>query len=93
MMIRPVLISWLALLPGAALAQTTSFDCIPPAMPATGYDAALIREYRQEIGAEFSDYFTAAGRYIRCLEAARMTAEAEVREVIEEYNRVVSVRE
>ena len=75
-------------IPASAVAQTTALDCVPPAPPLMGYDEAMLQEYRDEIGLEYSDYFTLAGQYLRCLEAAKSAVSAEIQVAIEAYNRL-----
>ena len=89
---RRMMLATLVLLamPISAVAQTTTLDCVPPAPPLMGYDEAMLQEYRDEIGLEYSDYFTLAGQYLRCLEAAKVSSEAEIRSAIEAYNQIAA---
>ena len=75
-------------IPASSVAQTTALDCVPPASPLMGYDEAMMQEYRDEIGLKYSDYFTLAGQYLRCLEAAKSAVSAEIQVAIEAYNRL-----
>ena len=66
-------------------AQTTSLDCVPPETQAS---APLLQDFGPEIRSEFSAYFNAAQRYIRCLDAASQSAHGEVRDVLDAHRRL-----
>ena len=87
---RRMMLATLVLLamPTSAVTQTTALDCASPAPPLMGYDDAMMQEYRDEIGLEYSDYFTLAGQYLRCLEAAKSAVSAEIQVAIDAYNRL-----
>ena len=69
-------------------AQTTSLDCVPPVLPETQASAALLQDFGPEIRSEFSAYFDAAQRYIRCLATASQSARGEVRDVLDAHRRL-----
>lgn len=80
------------LLPGIALLLAGSLasaqaapDCLPPAAPLPVTDAAVLAEYRDEIGQEYSAYFDAAQLYLHCLDAARAAVTADINRTIAEY--------
>ncbi|WP_188129785.1 hypothetical protein [Roseivivax sediminis] len=50
----------------------------------------MIEEYRDELGMEFSDYFTDAQRYLQCLQAAEETVRDEIDSALEDYERLRS---
>ena len=77
-------------MPTSAVVQTTALDCVPAAPPLMGYDEAMMQEYRDEIGLEYSDYFALAGQHLRCLEAAKSAVSAEIQIAIEAYNRLAT---
>ena len=62
--------------------------CLPPVRPLLPVSAALLREYRVELGAEFSEYFDLAGAYLRCLEAAGAATRQEIDAAIADYERL-----
>ena len=72
----------------SAQAQTTSLDCVPPVLPDTQASTALLQDFGPEIRSEFSAYFDAAQRYIRCLDAASQSARGEVRDVLDAHRRL-----
>jgi hypothetical protein len=71
----------------AALAQSVP-DCLPPLPPLPVQDAAVRAEYRHELGQEYSAYFDAAQRYLRCLDAARSSVTADINRAIAAYRRL-----
>ena len=89
---RRMMLATLVLLamPTSAGTQTTALDCMPPAPPLMGYDEAMMQEFRDEIGLEYSDYFALAGQHLRCLEAAKSAVSAEIQIAIEAYNRLAT---
>ena len=72
----------------ASQAQTTAMDCVPPLVPSTEASPSLLRDFEDEIRAEFNDYFDEAQRYIHCLDAASQSANREVLEVLEAHRRL-----
>ena len=62
--------------------------CLPPVRPLLPISADLLREYRAELGAEFSEYFDLAGAYLRCLEAAGAATRQEIDAAIADYERL-----
>lgn len=86
---------WMAIayrLPGIALgiagtlaSAQSAPDCLPPAAPLPVTDAAVLAEYRDEIGQEYSAYFDAAQLYLHCLDAARTSVTADITRAIAEY--------
>ena len=62
--------------------------CLPPVRPLLPISADLLREYRVELGAEFSEYFDLAGTYLRCLEAAEAATRREIDAAIIDYERL-----
>ena len=74
------------------LAQAgTAMDCLPPVPPTPVTDQGTLAEYRDEIAAEYSDYFDEAQTYLRCLEAARASVTEEVNQTIVDYQRLGTV--
>lgn len=76
-----------------AAAQTVDFFggtpyCLPPVRPLLPVSADLLRDYRVELGAEFSEYFDLAGAYLRCLDAAEATTRQEIVAAIADYERL-----
>ena len=71
----------------AASAQSVP-DCLPPLPPLPVQDAAVRAEYRHELGQEYSAYFDAAQRYLRCLDAARSSVTADINRAIAAYRRL-----
>lgn len=70
---------------GSALAQTTALDCAPPPVPTADLPQDVINEYREELGFEFSNYFTEAQRYLQCLQLAEETARQDIDAALEAY--------
>lgn len=81
------MLTWAALT-GVAGAQTTALDCLPPTPPAGIVTADLLREYEDEIRAEFSAYFDETQAYLACLDAAGRTVRAEVQAALRDYQRL-----
>lgn len=73
---------------GASLAETLATDCIPPLRPDLAPSPALLRDYGDEIRAEFDTYFDQAQTYLNCLAAASADAQAEVRLVLDAYQEI-----
>ncbi|WP_417725795.1 hypothetical protein [Salipiger sp.] len=71
-----------------AVAQTTALDCVPPPAPHADLPSNVIDEYRDELGMEFSDYFTRAQRYLQCLQRARETAREEINAALKAYEKL-----
>lgn len=46
-------------------------------------------EYRDVLSDEFQSYFSLMGEYMTCLNAAQSSAQAEVRQAIEDYNALI----
>ena len=63
--------------------------CLPPARPTLPVSGETIREFRQELGAEFDEYFDLAQAYLRCLAAAQEATNRDVQAAIEDYNRMI----
>ena len=72
----------------AAQAQTTSFDCMPPALPSTVGSPDLLAEFGDEIRAEFNQYFGDAQTYLNCLAAAQGSASSEINEMLSVYTEI-----
>lgn len=72
------------------LPQTTALDCVPPPASDPNLPDDVIEEYRDELGMEFSDYFTDAQRYLQCLQAAEETVRDEIDSALEDYERLRS---
>lgn len=72
----------------SGLSQTTALDCVPPPKPYANLPDDMIEEYRDELGMEFSDYFTEAQRYLQCLQAAEDTVREEIDSALEDYERL-----
>ena len=85
----PVVLGCLAVFTGGpwALAQTTSFDCLPP-VPPSAASPELLREYEAELRVEYSIYFDEAQAYLACLDAAGRTVRMEVQAALEAYRRL-----
>ena len=81
-----------ASLANSAVAQTTALDCMPPPVPSADLPRDVIEEYRDELGLEFSDYFTEAQRYLQCLELAEETARQDIDAALEAYARLQALR-
>ncbi|WP_371158339.1 hypothetical protein [Jannaschia sp. 2305UL9-9] len=62
--------------------------CLPPVRPLLPISADLLREYRVELGTEFSEYFDLAGAYLRCLDAAGAATRQEIVAAIADYERL-----
>ncbi|WP_417743824.1 hypothetical protein [Salipiger sp.] len=77
-----------ASLANPAVAQTTALDCVPPPVPSADLPQDVIEEYREELGLEFSDYFTEAQRYLQCLQMAEATARQDIDAALEAYARL-----
>lgn len=75
-------------LAGSALAQTTALDCVPPPVPTADLPGDVLEEYRDELGLEFSSYFTEAQRYLQCLQLAEETARQDIDAALEAYARL-----
>ncbi len=75
-------------LAGTAPAQTTALDCVPPPVPTADLPQDVLEEYRNELGLEFSSYFTEAQRYLRCLELAEETARQDIDAALKAYARL-----
>ncbi len=86
-MTRFALITALATTSGA-FGQTTSMDCIPPLYPMTDASADLVRDFEDQIRAEFSAYFDEAQSYLNCLAAAQNSATEEINDVLEAHRRM-----
>jgi hypothetical protein len=69
----------------------TPMDCLPPVPPTPVTDHGILAEYRDEIAAEYSDYFDEAQTYLRCLDAARTSVTEEVNQTIADYRRLGTV--
>lgn len=70
-----------------ASAQTAP-ECLPPLLPRPVLDAALLAQYRNEIGQEYSAYFDAAQLYLHCLDTARTAVTADIARALAEYERL-----
>lgn len=70
---------------GPLTAETLSMDCIPPLRPELTASPDLLRDYGDDIRAEFDSYFDEAQAYLNCLAAASASAQAEVRLVLAAY--------
>jgi hypothetical protein len=77
-----------ASLAGPALAQTTALECVPPPVPTADLPRDVLEEYRNELGLEFSNYFTEAQRYLQCLQLAEETARQDIDAALEAYARL-----
>ena len=73
------------MLVSTAQAETLAIDCVTPLQPELLASSALLREYGDDIRAEFNAYFDEAQTYLNCLAAASAFAQAEVRLVLEAY--------
>lgn len=71
---------------GTAAAQPEVIRCLPPDVPITALPAAVLTEYRAEIGAEFESYFAAVSTYIACLDSERDRALSEARDAAVAYS-------
>ena len=90
---RPTIVILIGLAALPASAQSVDVHggtpyCLPPIRPLLPISTDLLREYRVELGAEFSEYFDLAGAYLRCLEAAGATTRDEIDAAIADYRRV-----
>ena len=72
----------------SAQAQIPSLDCVPPVLPDTQASPALLHDFGPEIRLEFSAYFDAAQRYIRCLDVASQSMRGEVQDVLDAHRRL-----
>ena len=91
---KPTLIGILGftfLVPCMVVHAETALDCLPPVPPTPVTDRGTLAEYRDEIAAEYSDYFDEAQTYLRCLEAARASVTDEVNQTIADYQRLGTV--
>jgi len=70
-------------LPAAALSQTVF--CLPPAVPLLPNDPEMLIEFRAELSAEFSQYFTDAQDYLNCLQQAHGATRLEIEGAIRDY--------
>jgi hypothetical protein len=70
-------------LPAAALSQTVF--CLPPAVPLLPNDPEMLIEFRAELSAEFSQYFTDAQDYLNCLQQAHGATRLEIESAIRDY--------
>lgn len=70
-------------LPAAALSQTVF--CLPPAVPLLPNDPKMLIEFRAELSAEFSQYFTDAQDYLNCLQQAHGATRLEIESAIRDY--------
>ena len=68
-----------------AHAETLAMDCVTPLQPELSASSALLREYGDDIRAEYDAYFDEAQTYLNCLAAASASAQAEVRLVLDAY--------
>ena len=73
------------LTPGPLAADTLSTDCIPPLRPELAASPDLLRDYGDDIRAEFDSYFDEAQAYLNCQAAASASAQAEIRLVLNAY--------
>lgn len=70
---------------GPLAADTLSTDCLPPLRPELAASPDLLRDYGDDIRAEFDSYFDDAQAYLNCLAAASALAQAEIRLVLDAY--------
>lgn len=70
---------------GPIAADTLSADCFPPLRPELAASSDLLRDYGDDIRAEFDSYFDEAQAYLNCLAAASASAQAEIRLVLDAY--------
>lgn len=89
-MIRPFTSLVAIILTSHAAAQTTALDCVPPPTPSADLPRDVIDEYREELGMEFSDYFTEVQSYLQCLQMAEITARQEIEATLEAYEKLRS---
>ena len=82
----------LVLVAQPALSQSTSMDCLPPLIPMLDPTPELVADFEIEIRQEFDTYFDEAQSYIKCLEIAGRTANAEIREVLAAHQRLFPQR-
>ena len=69
--------------PVAAVAQTVF--CLPPAVPLFPNDPQMLSEFRAELSAEFTQYFTDAQDYLNCLQHAHGVTRLEIEDAIRDY--------
>lgn len=67
-------------------------DCLPPLIPLLDPTPDLVADFENEIRQEFDTYFDEAQSYIKCLEIAGRTSNAEIREVLAAYQRLFPQR-
>ena len=79
----------LMLLAGGAAAQS----CLAPERPFVPRDPQMVRDYADIIGRDFELYIRDIQAYFRCLDAERIRAFQEAREVSEEYGRFLGMAE
>ncbi len=70
-------------LPAAVHSQTVF--CLPPAVPLLPHDPEMLIEFRAELSAEFSQYFTDAQDYLNCLQEAHGATRLEIEDAIRDY--------
>jgi hypothetical protein len=71
--------------PVALAAQEIREACLSPVPPDIDLPAELLRQYRQELSAEFEQYFRATSLYIACLDAERAAAFEEAQAMTKAY--------